>query len=363
MNAPSISFSAMRSFQAARRLPTADSTQAPLHGHGFEARLVAPEAACRPKFRGDETRALQAALAPAVDALDYRLVNDRIAPADDAGIAEWLLAESGLAGDAGMALRSAPDRGAIIQARQPRLAWQGFRFEAAHCLPNVPAGHKCGRMHGHGFEVTLFAALGSRDDAASAQASITGAWDPLQGRLHLSCLNDLPGLENPTSEALAQWIWQGLQDKLPDLAGVTVMETGSAGCHFDGAQWRIWKSMSFDSAVRLAAAPEGDRRRMIHGHTFITRLHLTGGLDQVLGWVHDYGDVKQRFDPVFRALDHRPLYEQAGLADNDPASIARWIHHEMADALPGLSRIDVLETPGCGVLLCRQPDDRGLLVP
>ena len=302
-------------------------------------------------------------LEPPVAALDYRSINERIEEPDDVRLAEWLLSETGLAGKAGLALRSAPDGGAIIDPEGRRLAWRRFRFESAHCLPNVPAGHKCGRMHGHGFEVTLFAALEPREDATDVQASIARAWQPLQTRLHLACLNDLPGLENPTSEVLAQWIWRGLGDSLPGLAGVTVMETASAGCHFDGERWRIWKSMSFDSAVRLARAPADDARRMIHGHTFTVRLHLSGSLERVMGWVHDYGDVKRRFDPLFRALDHQPLYEHPELADSDDASIAGLIESKMAAELPALCRVDVLHTPGCGAVLLRGEGPREALEP
>lgn len=324
---------------------------------------MTPESACRPGFPGDETAWLDQRLAQGVTTLDYGLLNDWIPEPCDARIAEWLLDRSGLSGSAGLALRSAPDRGAIVRPEGSRLAWQRFRLEAAHRLPNVPAGHKCGRMHGHGFDVVLFSTLEPQADARTAQRTIADAWHPLHLRLHLTCLNDLPGLENPTSEVLAHWIWKGMQEALPGLAGVTVMETDSAGCHFDGQHWRIWKSTSFDSAVRLARAPEGDPRRMIHGHTFTTRLHLAGELDEVMGWVYDYGDVKRCFDPVFRALDHHPLYDHPDLSDNDPASIAAYIDAEMAAELPGLSRVDVLEKPGCGALLCRQTDDRGLLVP
>lgn len=333
-----------------------------LHGHGFEARVVAPKVACRPRFSGDEAAALGLTLAPAVAALDYRMLNDRIGEPDDARIAEWLLTESGLAGDAWISLQSAPDRGAMIHPDGSRAAWRRFRFEAAHRLPNVPEGHKCGRMHGHGFAVTLYSAIEAGTDAWRTQEAIAGAWRSVRTRLHLSCLNDLPGLENPTSEVLARWIWQALKASMPALAGVSVMETDSAGCHFDGAQWQIWKAMSFDSAVRLARAPSDDPRRLIHGHTFTTRLHLSGDLDDVMGWVHDYGDVKRRFNSVFRALDHQALYEHTGMDDNDAASIARHIDREMSAQLPGLSRIDLLDTPGCGALLCHRADNRGLLV-
>jgi len=353
----SLYFTAARTFEAARR------TEAGLHGHGFLARLVAAAKSIEGDFPGGECDALDRRLAQAAAPLDYALVNDRLELVDDDAMAAWLLGRLELAADSALALRSAPDRGAIVKSGGERLAWRRFRFESAHQLPHVPAGHKCGRMHGHGFEATVFSVVGGNDTASRAQQDIARAWQPLHQQLHLACLNDLPGLDNPTSEVLARWIWQGLADTLPGLAGVTVMETASAGCHFDGAGWRIWKSASFDSAVRLAQAPPGDPRRLVHGHTFTTRLHLAGGLDAVMGWVCDYGDVKRLFDPVFLELDHQPLHEHAGLEDNDPAALARYIGARMSDPLPGLSRVDVESTPGCGAMVLRGEDRRGLLVP
>lgn len=350
-------FTAARDFEAARQL------DAGVHGHGFRARLVAAEGSIDGGFPGGDLDALNRRLNQAAAPLDYGLVNDHLDRAGDETIGAWLLDRLDLAGESALSLKSAPDRGAVVKSSGDSLAWRGFRFESAHRLPRVPAGHKCGRMHGHGFETMLYVSLDEGRDAASTQSAIAEAFAPLHADLHLRCLNDLPGLSNPTSEVLARWIWQRIEEELPGLVGVTVMETASAGCHFDGSGWRIWKSTSFDSAVRLAAAPEGDPRRMVHGHTYTTRLHLSGGLDEVLGWVYDYGDLKQRFDPLFRALDHQPLYEQAGLDDNDSASIARWIDRELADELPGLSRIDVLESPDRGALLLRGDDPRGLLVP
>lgn len=357
MSHRSLYFSAAQSFEAARRAGGG------LHGHGFHARIITAQHALEAPFPGTEADALAEGLAAAVAPLDYSLLEDRVDATDDPALADWILAALALDGTAAVELGSAPDRGAIAKTGGERLVWQRFRMESAHRLPNVPPGHKCGRMHGHGFEVTLYCALEAGREMLTTQHDIARAWQPLHETLHLACLNDLPGLENPTSEVLAQWIWQRLGEARPALAGVSVMETASAGCHFDGARWRIWKSASFDSAVRLSRAPKNDPRRLIHGHTFTTRLHLVGELDEVMGWVYDYGDVKRHFDPVFGALDHQPLYEQPELADNDPASVAAYIDSELAATLPGLSRVDVLHTPGCGALLCRQADEHGLLVP
>jgi 6-pyruvoyltetrahydropterin/6-carboxytetrahydropterin synthase len=166
-----------------------------------------------------------------------------------------------------------------------------------------------------------------------------------------TCLNDIHGLHNPTSEIISAWIWNRLKPQLPELSWVTVYETASCGAHFDGRHYRIWKEMTLDSALQLKHAPEGDKRRRVHGHTYTLRLHLSAPLDQVMGWTIDFGDVKTQFDPIFKLLDHHPLHEIPGLVDADAGNLARWIRDQAAPKLPQLDRIDLYETRGCGVIL------------
>ncbi|WP_242445782.1 6-pyruvoyl trahydropterin synthase family protein [Chromatium okenii] len=138
--------------------------------------------------------------------------------------------------------------------------------------------------------------------------NLDALWQPLHAELHHACLNDISGLENPTSELLAQWLWQRFAPQLPTLRRVTVCETATAGCHYDGQQFRIWKEQRFESAVQFPDAPAGDGRRRLHGHSYLLRLLLSAPLDAVLGWTVDYGDVKTLFTPVYRQLDHhRPI--------------------------------------------------------
>jgi 6-pyruvoyltetrahydropterin/6-carboxytetrahydropterin synthase len=113
-----------------------------------------------------------------------------------------------------------------------------FRFEAAHVLPNVPPGHKCRRLHGHSFIVDV-AVRGGVDERLGWHidfADLEEAFEPLRVRLDHYYLNEVEGLENPTSENLARWIWERLSPRLPGLVRVVVHETCNARCIYNGPQ-------------------------------------------------------------------------------------------------------------------------------
>ena len=350
------SFVAAAGFEAARQLDAAAPGHrlARPHGHSFLARLRAelPAGAC--PVPGGEAQQMARTLAEAVAPLDHRALHSILPDPDDAALARWLQGRLALPGLQQLALQSAPRHGVLLSHGGSLQWWRAYAFQAAHRLPRVPQGHKCGRMHGHGFEVVLHVAGVAGHDA------IDEAWAPLHGLLDFGCLNDLPGLENPTSEVLAHWIWQALKPGLPGLASVTVFETGTSGALFDGRDCRIWKQMTLDSAVRLERAPQGHALRRLHGHTYTLRLHLQAPLDEVLGWVVDFGDVKRLFQPLFDRLDHRALHEIEGLEEADTASLAAWVLAQARLELPALDRVDLLETPGCGAVV-RIGDERAPL--
>jgi 6-pyruvoyltetrahydropterin/6-carboxytetrahydropterin synthase len=111
-----------------------------------------------------------------------------------------------------------------------------FQFEAAHKLPNVPAEHKCARLHGHSFRVEVVVA-GECDPRLGwlmDYAEITDAFRPLLERLDHYYLNEIPGLENATSENLAKWIWDRLKPALPQLTEIVVAETCMSRCVYRG---------------------------------------------------------------------------------------------------------------------------------
>ncbi len=111
-----------------------------------------------------------------------------------------------------------------------------FRFEAAHHLPNVPEGHKCARLHGHSFRVTVWVEgeVGTESGWVMDFADLGEAWAPLHDALDHRYLNEVDGLANPTSEVLAVWVWERLARSLPGLARIDVHETCTSGCRYEG---------------------------------------------------------------------------------------------------------------------------------
>jgi len=347
-------FTAASPFEAACRvdlLPEGHRVRR-LHGHSYLAKVRAAIPPGDAGFPGSEASDLHEQLAACVAPLDYRFLNDHLPHPTDENLARWVREHLEVAGIDQVGIQSTSHSGVDLDRRENAHIWRRYVFESAHRLPNVPRGHKCGRMHGHGFEVILHANLdlGARDIGIDYD-HLDEVWAPLHRELHHACLNDIAGLENPTSELIGSWIWNRLKPELPELSWVTVYETASAGANFDGRHYRIWKELTLDSALKLSRAPEGDARRRIHGHTYTLRLHLMAPLDAVRGWTLDFGDVKELFNPIFLAIDHQPLHELPGVEDNDPASLARWIRKQAGPKLPQLDRIDLYETRGCGAIL------------
>ena len=111
-----------------------------------------------------------------------------------------------------------------------------FSFEAAHRLPNVAPNHKCARLHGHSFNVrvTVTGPVDPKLGWVIDFADVKGAFAPLHAVLDHHYLNEVDGLENPTSEVLAMWLWERLKPQLSMLSAVEVRETCTVGCVYRG---------------------------------------------------------------------------------------------------------------------------------
>lgn len=301
-------------FEAARRYaPTA-----PHHGHSFVANA---------RGMGVDSATLHNALREICAPWQHQDLSAQFTTPDDATLAHALA--DGLQQRLGFAhhisLRSAPDCGVELAPDGTLIHWLTDEFSAAHFLPNVPNGHQCGRLHGHGFKVRLLAAMSVND--------LKQAWLPLREILHNAYLNDINGLHNPTSESLTEWLWQ----RLPHLHAVEVFETRTAGSRRDAGGWTIWKEQCFE-----AAQPMVENGRYT-GHSYLARLYLSGTPDDFAGWIRDFADVKAIFKPLYQQLDHYALDTVAGLKRYDCANIAQWLATQLAPQLPELSAIEIFE--------------------
>ena len=114
---------------------------------------------------------------------------------------------------------------------------RSFTFEAAHWLPTFPEGHKCRRLHGHSYRVEVVVA-GEVDPQRGYlidYGDIASACEPVRTQLDHYCLNEVAGLENPTSENIARWIWERLKPALPPLRRIVIHETCTSRCEYAGS--------------------------------------------------------------------------------------------------------------------------------
>ncbi len=116
--------------------------------------------------------------------------------------------------------------------------YKDFTFEAAHLLPNVPKGHKCRRLHGHsyGVRITVRGTVHPKDGWIMDFGDIKAAFKPILDQLDHWYLNEIEGLENPTSENITLWIWDRLKPSLPQLSRIDIAETCTCGSSYTGEE-------------------------------------------------------------------------------------------------------------------------------
>ncbi|WP_109616949.1 6-carboxytetrahydropterin synthase QueD [Sediminitomix flava] len=111
-----------------------------------------------------------------------------------------------------------------------------FTFEAAHHLPNMPEGHPCGRLHGHSWKAVIYL----KDEIKQPYGwvmdfgDIAKKFEPIREQLDHNYLNNIEGLENPTSEVIAKWVWDKLKPELEALSRVTIYETVDCAATYTG---------------------------------------------------------------------------------------------------------------------------------
>lgn len=343
-------FTAQAPFEAACKISLFGQGLHPagrLHGHSYKMAIRTAQTEISLKQLSKQVNWL-------AEQLDYQYLNDIIEQPTDENIARWVLNQTDLKNIHKVAIQSTENSGVDLDQNSQAHIWRRYRFEAAHQLPNVPAEHPCGRMHGHGFEIILHVNQDiAKNDMGMNFDVLDTLWAPLNRQLNGKCLNHIDGLQNPTSELLSFWIWQRIKPQCPALSWVTVYETHTSGCHYNGEDYRIWKEFRFESALL--------HNQQLLGHSYKCRLHLTAPLDEMLGWTVDYGVIKQIFTPVYEKLDHQLLNHSLACEELDFSDVLMLIRQQCAELIPGLQRIDLYESPGLGAQLCLA--DEGPAIP
>ena len=111
-----------------------------------------------------------------------------------------------------------------------------FRFDAAHTLPKTPDGHKCKSLHGHSYKIVVHVKgnVNEENGWVIDFSEIKKIFQPILNILDHSFLNDIEGLENPTSENLAIWIWNKLLPHIPMISKIEISESPTSGCVYEG---------------------------------------------------------------------------------------------------------------------------------
>lgn len=113
---------------------------------------------------------------------------------------------------------------------------------------------------------------------------------------------------------------------------------------------QIFKTFTFDSAHFLPNVPEGHKCKEIHGHTYRMIVYIEGPLDEHIGWVADFADIKKAIEPIVKTVDHKLLNELPGLENPTCEKIAVWLWDRIKEKIPSLAKIELHETPTSGVI-------------
>lgn len=116
------------------------------------------------------------------------------------------------------------------------LIYKQFTFDAAHLLPNVHEGHKCKNLHGHTYHLTVFVEgnLLEKEGWVIDFSDLKAIVNPIIKMVDHAYLNNLPGLENPTAEIIAIWLWDKIRPCLPSLKRIELKETPTCGVIYEG---------------------------------------------------------------------------------------------------------------------------------
>lgn len=105
-----------------------------------------------------------------------------------------------------------------------------WHFESARRLTGLPPDHRCARLHGSSFtvEVTVEAPMDPVTGWAVDFDVMEREWAIVHAQLDHRLLNEVPGLENPTTEHIAFWLLERLKFEGATVRKVAVAELPTA---------------------------------------------------------------------------------------------------------------------------------------
>jgi len=218
-------------FQAAHANAAGDERQRRVHGHGYRVEVVAQGPIDARLGWLVDYGDVSAAFRPVFDALDHRDLRDVDGLADTtltglrAYILERMRADLPVVHNVRVSIDGACRFEPVTLGGADDISRVRCTAECAHFLPELPVSHKCRRLHGHSFVIEL---------AGPEPEALVAGLESVYGAIDHRCLNDLPGLGNPTSEHLSRWVWDQVHPVVPSLRSVLVAETCTARCLYRG---------------------------------------------------------------------------------------------------------------------------------
>ena len=219
-----------------------------------------------------------------------------------------------------------PDGLRIHKLGNKRVVSTFILLQSAHFLPFVEENHKCRRLHGHNFGLWLSVEISDFDLVGTNSIEIMYAIShEIKAELDRKILNDIDGLENPTSEFIAKWVYNKLQNSSLSVVSILCIETSnSAACYHGENLWSCWKSFDFESVWRPSY-------REYIGHSFRLSTAVTGELCPSKGWVMDFSEIKSIMKPLVTKLDHRDLSLVLDGQCNTSEGLLNWLSSSVSD--------------------------------
>ena len=112
----------------------------------------------------------------------------------------------------------------------------------------------------------------------------------------------------------------------------------------------IYKKFNIESARSIPNLPKTHPCHHIHGHSFKIIISVQGDVNEQNGFVVDFQDIDDAFDPLKKELDHSYLNDIEDLQNPTSENICIWIWNKIQSSLPNIYKIEIRETDSTGCI-------------